>query len=230
MAIEAGPAPGDATVGSAHLSGAGRAGAGARRCSTPRFILLRSRWSRARRASARRASCGSCSPGRSSRDRRALVGYCQPLREPFPFGPVIEALRGAAGAPAHRASSAPSQGRCGRSSPSSPRCCRPPSILSGTRGRSGTGPSGRSLELLRALGPTICVLEDLHWSDEGTGDLLRFLVSQLPDELCLVLTYRREDLPPSSASARPDLAAAAGDRPTPGSASRRSARTRYASW
>lgn len=54
------------------------------------------------------------------------------------------------------------------------------------------------MEVFRALGPTICVLEDLHWSDEGTGDLLRFLVSQLPDELCLVLTYRREDLPSSS--------------------------------
>jgi predicted ATPase len=32
----------------------------------------------------------------SLHDRRALVGYCQPLREPFPYGPVIEALRGAA--------------------------------------------------------------------------------------------------------------------------------------
>jgi predicted ATPase len=30
-------------------------------------------------------------------DRCALVGNCQPLREPFPFGPVLEALRGAAG-------------------------------------------------------------------------------------------------------------------------------------
>ncbi|HKE50221.1 MAG TPA: LuxR C-terminal-related transcriptional regulator, partial [Actinomycetes bacterium] len=53
-------------------------------------------------------------------------------------------------------------------------------------------------ELLRALGPTICVLEDLHWSDEGLGDLIRFLVAQLPDELCLVLTYRGEDLPSSA--------------------------------
>jgi DNA-binding CsgD family transcriptional regulator len=42
------------------------------------------------------------------------------------------------------------------------------------------------------------VLEDLHWSDEGVGDLLRFLVRQLPDELCLILTYRREDLPAAS--------------------------------
>src|SRR5205814_4294524 len=41
--------------------------------------------------------------------------------------------------------------------------------------------------------------EDLHWSDEATGDLLRFLVSQPPDGLSLVLTYRREDLPSSSA-------------------------------
>src|SRR5262245_22340654 len=32
----------------------------------------------------------------SLQDRLSLVGHCQPLREPFPFGPVIEALRGAA--------------------------------------------------------------------------------------------------------------------------------------
>src|SRR5439155_4065253 len=55
------------------------------------------------------------------------------------------------------------------------------------------------IELIRALGPVVCVLEDLHWSDDATGDLLRFLVSQLPEELSLVLTYRREDLPSGSA-------------------------------
>jgi hypothetical protein len=31
--------------------------------------------------------------------------------------------------------------------------------------------------------------------DEGSGDLVRFLISRLPGELCLVLTLRREELP-----------------------------------
>src|SRR5919197_886660 len=30
---------------------------------------------------------------------QALVGHCQPLREPFPFGPAVEALRSAAPLP-----------------------------------------------------------------------------------------------------------------------------------
>ncbi len=31
------------------------------------------------------------------RGHRVLQGHCYPLREPFPFGPLVEALRGALG-------------------------------------------------------------------------------------------------------------------------------------
>lgn len=60
-------------------------------------------------------------------------------------------------------------------------------------------------ELLAALGPTVCVLEDLHWADESTLDFLAFLVADAPRELALVLTYRTTDLP--AASALPGLVA-----------------------
>ena len=129
--------------------------------------------------------------------RRVLIGYCQPLREPFPFGPVIEALRGAQDlSPAHELGPI-----AGALRPLIPELSEqlPPALEPLGDARAERHRIFRAiLEVLRALGPTVCVLEDLHWSDEGTGDLLCFLVSQLPDELCLVLTYRREDLPPSS--------------------------------
>jgi predicted ATPase len=53
-------------------------------------------------------------------------------------------------------------------------------------------------ELLGALGPTVLVLEDLQWAGQPTLELLPFLVPQLPAELVLICTYRRQDLPEGS--------------------------------
>ena len=131
------------------------------------------------------------------RERSTLIGFCQPFREPLPFGPMIEALRGV-----QNLSMAQEPGAiAGALRPLLPELSGqlPPPLAPLGDARAERHRIFRAIvEVLRALGPTICVLEDLHWSDEGTGDLLRFLGSQLPDELCLVLTYRREDLPSSA--------------------------------
>jgi ATP/maltotriose-dependent transcriptional regulator MalT len=133
----------------------------------------------------------------ANRHQVALVGNCQPLREPFPFGPVIDALRGASGVrPRHRLGPV-----AGALRPLLPELSRllPPGLEPLGDPRADRHRTFRAVaELLRGLGPTICALEDLHWSDEGTADLIRFLVSDMPSELCLVLTYRREDLAPAS--------------------------------
>nr|WP_042185075.1 LuxR family transcriptional regulator [Kibdelosporangium sp. MJ126-NF4]CEL16498.1 large transcriptional regulator [Kibdelosporangium sp. MJ126-NF4]CTQ90450.1 large transcriptional regulator [Kibdelosporangium sp. MJ126-NF4] len=50
-------------------------------------------------------------------------------------------------------------------------------------------------QLLRALGPTVLVLDDLHWADVRTRQVLRFLLADPPPELSVVATYRPEDLP-----------------------------------
>jgi hypothetical protein len=45
-------------------------------------------------------------------------------------------------------------------------------------------------ELLAACGPALLVIDDLHWADEGTRDLLRFLGSMMPGKLAIVVAYR----------------------------------------
>ncbi|MEV4461910.1 LuxR family transcriptional regulator, partial [Microbispora sp. NPDC049633] len=46
--------------------------------------------------------------------------------------------------------------------------------------------------LLAAVGPAVLVVEDLHWADDGTLDLLRFLAGQPPQGLAVVATCRRD--------------------------------------
>ncbi|HYO41830.1 MAG TPA: AAA family ATPase [Candidatus Limnocylindrales bacterium] len=51
------------------------------------------------------------------------------------------------------------------------------------------------LERLAARAPVVFVVEDLHWSDQSTRDLLAFLVRNLRDApVLLVLTYRSDEL------------------------------------
>ena len=53
------------------------------------------------------------------------------------------------------------------------------------------------LERVWASKPTLMVLEDLHWADEGTLDVLRLLVNRLHDvPLLLVVSYRDDELGP----------------------------------
>jgi DNA-binding CsgD family transcriptional regulator/tetratricopeptide (TPR) repeat protein len=52
------------------------------------------------------------------------------------------------------------------------------------------------LGALSAQGPTVLVVEDVHWIDRATRDLLTFLSRNLTDErLAIVLTVRDDDLP-----------------------------------
>ncbi len=129
--------------------------------------------------------------------RRVLVGTCHRLSEPFLMGPVVEALRGAASEPPSR----PLSPVVGVLQPLLPELAdflppEPPSVGDPRAERHRVFRALR--ELIGAFGPTVCVLEDLHWADEGTLEFLAFLLSQPPQELALVLTYRGEDLPASS--------------------------------
>ncbi len=48
---------------------------------------------------------------------------------------------------------------------------------------------------LAAAGPLLLVLEDLHWADRSSRDLLRYLLARLADEpVAVVASYRADDL------------------------------------
>ncbi|MGH3242834.1 MAG: ATP-binding protein, partial [Spirillospora sp.] len=128
----------------------------------------------------------------SLRDRVILRGRCHRLREPFPYGPVFELLRKL---PMDRVAG-PSP-VCGALRPYLPELADrlPPGLEPLHDARAREHRVFRAVHaLLDALGETVMVVEDLHWADDGTRDLLRFLVDDPPAGLSAVLSYRPEDL------------------------------------
>lgn len=125
--------------------------------------------------------------------RRVLLARCYPVRDRFTLGPVIEALRDARAYLPGR-SLTPLVGALRPLLPelSGYLPSAPDPLLDPRAQRHRTFRALR--ELLEALGPTVCVLEDLHWADGGTLEFLSFLLAKPPRELALVLTYRGEDL------------------------------------
>ncbi|MFJ1704932.1 ATP-binding protein [Kitasatospora sp. NPDC088346] len=126
--------------------------------------------------------------------RCVLTGFCHPLREPLPYGPLVEALQKAG--PALPAGGLPAAagglvhllpGLADRMPPAAGRAPDPGAermqVVQAVRA------------FLAALGPTVLIVEDAHWADEATRELLLLLARDLSEDLCLVLTYRAEDLP-----------------------------------
>jgi DNA-binding CsgD family transcriptional regulator len=127
--------------------------------------------------------------------RWVAVGHCIPLREPFPFGAVLDCLRHCAPRLAEVAELSPVTGVL---APYLPEIAwrlpaAPPALPDPAAGRHLLFRAVR--DLLAALGPGVLVVEDLQWADDGTRSLLRFLLTDPPDELAIVLTYRPEDTP-----------------------------------
>jgi DNA-binding CsgD family transcriptional regulator/tetratricopeptide (TPR) repeat protein len=138
-----------------------------------------------------------------------LVGGCVELGgEGVPFAPLIEALRGVV-----RDLDEPALARLlpGRTRAELSRLL--PELASPGAAPGAAGPAlsttpgpwseqGRLFELflglLERLGeerPAVLVVEDLHWADRSTRDLLAFLVRNLRHgRLLLVLTYRSDEL------------------------------------
>lgn len=105
-----------------------------------------------------------------SNSATVLVGWCDPLAAPRPLGPLIDALGGLS-----------------------------PAAADGLIAAIESGDTGalyrRLLAVLRNGQRWVWVIEDAHWADGATLDLVRFLtrrVESLP--VLLVVTYREQEI------------------------------------
>ncbi|XVV00672.1 ATP-binding protein [Actinosynnema sp. CA-248983] len=141
-----------------------------------------------------------------------LVGHCHQVGEPFSYGALLEALRGVGPVLARQRSLNPVPSALnpvigalnpviGALAPLLPEIAAdlPPPLPPIGDPRAERHRLFRAVrELLAAVGPVLLLVEDLHWADDGTRQLLRFLAGGPPADLAMVLTYRREDLPGGS--------------------------------
>lgn len=103
--------------------------------------------------------------------QRVLSGSCDNLRTPRPFGPVVEWGQTADSALVESIS----------------RGAQPHEVLD------------KALSLLKRE-PTLAVIEDVHWIDDATTDLVRYVGRRLQETAStLVLTYRPDEVLPGSA-------------------------------
>src|SRR5271154_3160072 len=123
-----------------------------------------------------------------------LSGQCAELGDSVPSLPLADALRGAAQSTGVRdaVSSRPALGRL------LPEGGEGPAADSDRTGLARQQMFGAVLGLLTELAaaaPVLLVLEDLHWADASTRDLVTFLSRMLHRErVALIGTYRTDDL------------------------------------
>jgi DNA-binding CsgD family transcriptional regulator/tetratricopeptide (TPR) repeat protein len=128
-------------------------------------------------------------------DRRFLTGSCRRVHESFPLGPVIEAVR-RVGHDLARVSVSPVAGALRALVPEIadwlPPAPEPLDDRAAERHRVFRG----FVEVLASLGPSVLVVEDIHWADEQTVDFVAYLVGDPPEALSVVLTFRGDELDP----------------------------------
>ncbi|WP_310709461.1 AAA family ATPase [Nonomuraea sp. 3-1Str] len=113
-----------------------------------------------------------------------LSGQCAELGDALPYLPLADALRGAEPAVRETAAAHPLLGQ----------------LLPGVESVPSAGLTqqrlfGSLLGLLSGIQPVLFVIEDLHWADRSTRDLLVFLSRMVQTErVCVVGTYRTDDL------------------------------------
>ncbi|WP_307845229.1 AAA family ATPase [Planomonospora sp. ID67723] len=115
-----------------------------------------------------------------------LAGQCAELGDALPYLPLADALRGAEGELRAALDARPVLGRL-----------LPGGADGGPESASGLTQQQLFGSMLGFLStqPVLLILEDLHWADQSTRDLVVFLSRMLQTEhVCLVGTYRTDDL------------------------------------
>ncbi|WP_239676976.1 helix-turn-helix transcriptional regulator [Natronosporangium hydrolyticum] len=133
---------------------------------------------------------------------RLLVAVCPPFREALTLGPIVDAVRqareGVAGLPL--------TALAGALRPLLPEWADdlPPLPAPLDDAKAARHRLFRALaELIRAMGVTGVIVEDVHWADPVTMEFLLFLAShrasrQQAEPPSLLVTYRPADVPPGS--------------------------------
>ena len=138
----------------------------------------------------------------SSSGARLLTGGCIELSEgSLPYAPIVEALREliqSAGPDEIDELLGPARSEFGRLLPE----LKGGSVSPGVGGVSLDSAQTRFFEVflgflqrLAERSPTVLVIEDLHWADDSTRDLLTFLIRNLRQPgIRLLVTYRSDEI------------------------------------
>ena len=137
----------------------------------------------------------------AARGYAVLSGRCAELADTVPYLPLADAVRGAAAGPlADAVASRPVLARLLPDHPSAspgdvPGLAQPGVAQPGVAQQQLFGAVLGMLTELAAASPVLLVLEDLHWADRSTRDLVTFLSRVLRTErVALALSYRTDDL------------------------------------
>ncbi|MBP2327500.1 DNA-binding CsgD family transcriptional regulator [Kibdelosporangium banguiense] len=130
--------------------------------------------------------------GKAGGRQLLTTGSCRQIREPFPLGPVIEAIRGLREHLTARRLS-PLAGALRPLLPEFGDALPPPLPPLDDRPAERHRVFRALVEVLGSVDALVLVLEDLHWADEQTIDFIRYLLGEPPVWLSLVVTFRGED-------------------------------------
>lgn len=115
----------------------------------------------------------------AARGARVLVGECSEIEARRPFGPVIDAFR---------AAELPLPEELSQGAPGA----QPAAETERYRVHSGFA---TRLAATSGASPLVLVVEDLHWGDEATHELIPYLARKLRDSAVLIVaTYRTDEL------------------------------------
>jgi DNA-binding CsgD family transcriptional regulator len=125
-----------------------------------------------------------------------LWGRCAELADTVPYLPLADALRGASGAGADCSlqDAVATRPALARLLPDH-EISRQPADLPGVAQQQLFGAVLGMLTELAGASPVLLILEDLHWADRSTRDLVTFLSRMVRSErIALVLSYRTDDI------------------------------------
>lgn len=129
-------------------------------------------------------------------DQRALLGRCRRLRDPFPLGPVADAIRGVGDALARRGL-LPIAGAVRPLVPEIAEYLPPRPEQSDDRDVQRHQLFRGLVAVLRGLGPLVLVVEDAQWADRQTVEFVDYLLDDPLPDLAVVVTYRPAEASPS---------------------------------